>query len=132
MLFGTTVLEHQTPAKKYAADSNIRPSSAGRLGSKVRNSINQAANLKPTLILSGRSLQPTPIAGRPSSSAYIAKRDSHAHLAKEAYGSYATNAPVMSAYLTAASTNQSQSRFRSQKKSVSFRKHSYDNRGIQG
>ena len=38
----------------------------------------------------------------------------------------------MSAYHTAASTNQSQSRFRSQKKSVSFRKQSFDNRGAQG
>ena len=38
----------------------------------------------------------------------------------------------MSNYLTAASTNHSQSRYRSQKKSVSFRKHSYDNRGTQG
>ena len=89
--------------------------SAGRLGSKVRNSINQGAIVKPQLMLSGRSLQPTPIIGRPKTSIQPLKRES---------------TPLMSGYLTAASTTQSQSRLRSQRHTI--RKQSLDNRGTQG
>jgi len=45
-LFGANILDHKTPSNNIAS-GNSRPLSAGRLGNKVRSSINQAAKLKP-------------------------------------------------------------------------------------